>query len=443
MKTTPRAARSVLSALAAIGVATMLAGTLTPGPSASASPTPARDRAVLYPRPVEKPLRSVGVAVEPPTGRPDYRFLSAPDFMNSDIADVSTLRTWHRGLPNSWNSSYAATVDTILDTFQSEDPDDVFVAGDLVEGHWVSNDDRTGIFGPTRTKAQRKAALKRTADFYFSEWRQRFDRRGLPVYAAVGDHDIGDNPWRGGGNRSDNKFKRDNMRTFKSSFHSKVIAPNRVPDRPRGPAHDTAYAAYVDPEVLLVTVDVFEYDGTDVVPHLDDAQLAWLDRTLAAAEQRGTDWIVVQGHVPVLTPVRTYGSSALHYDGGSRSAFWETMAEHHVDLYLNGEVHDVSVRRADGITQVSHGGTIQMASPSGRGATNYVLADIFGGTMWLRDHRFTPKLIDKSRDLWQVGESHRPVIRKEVWDKPLAIGHLVLTSDNQLLYSDGALIPLG
>ena len=63
--------------------------------------------------------------------------------------------------------------------------------------------------------------------------------------------------------------------------------------------------------------------------------------------------------------------------------------------------------------------------------------------MWLRDHRFTPKLIDKSRDLWQVGESHRPVIRKEVWDKPLAIGHLVLTSDNQLLYSDGALIPLG
>ncbi|WP_041546352.1 MULTISPECIES: metallophosphoesterase [unclassified Nocardioides] len=443
---TRRAVRTLVTALAALGVAALLAAGVTPGADASPSTaTGARtstDRPVLYPRPVEQPLPSIGVALERPVVQPDYRFLSSPDFMNSDIADVSKLRTWHRGLPNSWNSSYAATVDTILDTFESEAPEDVFVAGDLVEGHWVSDDDRTGLFGPARTHAQRKAAIRRAADFYFSEWRKRFDQRGLPVYAAVGDHDIGDNPWRGGGNAEENRFKRDNVELFKASFSRKVIAPNRVPDRPRGPAHDTAYATYVDPEVLLVTVDVFEHTKRNVVAHLDRAQLAWLDRTLASAERRGTDWIVVQGHVPVLKPVRIYGSSAMYYRGGAGSAFWRTMARHHVDLYLDGEVHDISVRRRDGITQISHGGTIQMASAGGYGSTNYLLGEVFGDTMFLRDHRFAPKMIDFSKRLWQVGQSHRPVVRKEVWDRPLAVGHLVLTSDNQVQYSDGALIPL-
>ena len=141
--------------------------------------------------------------------------------------------------------------------------------------------------------------------------------------------------------------------------------------------------------------------------------------------------------------MRTYGSSVLHYRGGQRSDFWKVMTEHHVDLYLNGEVHDISVRRANGITQISHGGTVPMATGNGRGATNYLLGQIFGDTMFLRDHRFAPKMLDYLNQLWQVSRDHRPVARKEVWDNPLAVGHLVLTSDNRLLYSNGMLIPLG
>ncbi|HYF71709.1 MAG TPA: metallophosphoesterase, partial [Nocardioides sp.] len=392
-----------------------------------------------YPRPAAKPLPAQGVAPPMPDSAPDYTFLSSPDFMNCDLADVSTLKRWRPGLPNSWNASYAATVDTILDTFEAEAPEDVFVAGDLVEGHWDRDDFRTGIFGPSRTTSQRRATMKRAADFYFSQWRQRFDERGLPVYAAVGDHDIGDNSWRGRAN----DFKRKNLSVFKDSLYRNVLAPDRVPNRPTGQAHRTAYATYVDPEVLLVTVDVFQRTKDDVIARLDDAQLRWLDATLERAERRGTDWIVVQGHVPVLTPVRTYGSSAIRYRGGERSDFWRVMAKHHVDIYLNGEVHDISVRRAHGITQISHGGTIQMATPDGRGATNYVLGQIFGDTMWLRDNRFAPKMLDYLGKLWQFGRSHRPIQGKEVWDDPLPVGHLVLTSDNRLLYSDGMLIPLG
>ncbi len=438
MKTTPRAARTILATVAGLGVATLLAGAVTAG--AGASPTepttgPAGGVAAAWTAAAtEGPAR--------PEGPADYTFLSSPDFMNCDLADVSRLRTWHRGMPNSWNSAYATTIDTILDGFESERPDDVFVAGDLVEGHWVSDDNRTGIFGPTRTYAQRRAALKRAADFYFSQWRKRFDRRDLPVYAAVGDHDIGDNPWRGGADVAKTRLKRHSFKVFKRSLYKHVIAPNRVANRPRGAAHDTAYAKYVAPEVLLVTVDVFQRKAGNVIAQLDRTQLRWLDRTLAAAERRGTDWIVVQGHVPVVKPVRVYGSSALYYKGGTGSAFWRTMARHHVDLYLNGEVHDVSVRRADGITQVSHGGTVQMASENGAGSTNYLLGEVFGDTMWLRDNRFVPRSMDFSRQLWQYERGHRPVIRKVVRDPARPIGYLVLTSDNQVLSSRGMLTPL-
>lgn len=444
--------RPARAAIAASVTALLLAAVVTPGADASpsraaagttesaGSAPSARSAVAYFPRPSMRTLPSRGTATAAPERTPDYTFLSSPDFMNADLADVSRLRSWRPGLPNSWNASYASTIDTILDTFEAENPDDVLVAGDLVEGHWGRDADRTGIFGPARTSAQRRAAIKRAADFYFGQWRKLFDDRDLPVYAAVGDHDIGDNPWNGS---AYNDFKRGNTARFKQSFYRQVLAPNHVPNHPRGPARRTAYATYLDPEVLLVSVDVFQHTHRDVVPKLDGAQLAWLDRTLARAERRGTDWIVVQGHVPVLTPVRTYGSSVLHYRGGQRSDFWKVMAKHRVDIYLNGEVHDISVRRANGITQISHGGTVPMATGNGRGATNYLLGQIFGDTMWLRDHRFAPKMLDYLSQLWQISRDHRPVAGKEVWDAPLPVGHLVLTSDNRLVYSDGMLIPLG
>jgi hypothetical protein len=442
-------AATTVAILTATGLAAVACATTSDGehesgatlsPSSKTNDDP-KQGPVNYPRPVAKPLPKNGVEPIKPTGVPDYTFLSAPDFMNSDIADVSALSTWSQGMPNSWNSSYAATVDTIMSTFQGEGPEDVFVAGDLVEGHWGEDADDTGLFGPANTNSQKKAALRRAADFYFSKWRQRFDDRGLPVYAAVGDHDIGDNPWSGGSDPAEKDFKRNNMEVFKASFYKNVLAKNRVSNRPSGPAHNTAYATYVNPEVLLVSVDVFQRTSNDVIAQLDHLQVKWLDRVLADAERRGTDWIIVQGHTPVITPVRTYGSSAMSHVGGPNSEFWKTMVKHHVDIYLNGEVHDVSVQRAGGITQIAHGGTIQMAAPSGVGSTNYVLAEIFGNQMWLRDNRFTPKMIDASKELWQIGRTHRPVVRKEVWDKPLAIAHMVLTSDNRLVYSDGAFIP--
>jgi hypothetical protein len=372
-----------------------------------------------------------------PSGSPDYRFLSSADFMNGDIADLRTSRRWRPGMPNSWNASYAQTVATVMDTFAAEQPDDVFVAGDLVNGHWGQDSSRSGVFGPVRTDRQRQAALKRAANFYYGQWRALFAERDLDVHASIGDHEIGDNPW--GGRSARKRFHRAMLPTYKSRFADNIVEPGGYTRHPRGPAARTAYATYVDPEVLLVTVDQFRVGRGNVRLELDRQQLRWLDRVLGEAEERGTDWIVVQGHVPVATPVRSWGSSRLVYEGGTDSAFWQTMAEHHVDVYLNGEVHDTTFIHEDGIAQISHGGMLGAAASVG--GTNYVLGEVFGDTMWLRDNRFEVASVDRSAKLWQTTRQGAPVITKVLAPDPPVVGEIVLTKDNQVLYRDGKFLP--
>lgn len=44
------------------------------------------------------------------------------------------------------------------------------------------------------------------------------------------------------------------------------------------------------------------------------------------------------------------------YTGGRESAFWQTMKKHDVDLYLCGEVHQMTCIEKDSIEQIAHGG---------------------------------------------------------------------------------------
>ena len=57
----------------------------------------------------------------------------------------------------------------------------------------------------------------------------------------------------------------------------------------------------------------------------------------------------MQGHVPILEPVRSRGSSGLHYPGGARSRLWRLFERYGVDIYLCGEVHDTTATTQDGI----------------------------------------------------------------------------------------------
>ena len=299
------------------------------------------------------------VAMSEATADYHYRFLSSPDFLNADIGNTRKSALFRPGDPNSTNKRYEQALDTVLDSFAEEyetgAPRDIFVAGDLVNGHWGIDTDDTGLFGPTKTYRQRLRAVERAGALYDGQWLDRFERRGLTPYAALGDHEIGDDPWGRPGDggdrqrRRDREFKLRAVPVFKETFSKHILRDSDGTyisrERPRGPAHDTAYAVRPHPEVQLVTLDVFQRTDDDVVAELDPKQLSWLRKVLRAADRDGVDWTIVQGHTPIAGPVRMRGSSGLMYRAGTRSQLWEVLETENVDLYLAGEVHDITAHQ--------------------------------------------------------------------------------------------------
>ena len=330
--------------------------------------------------------RAVAQTIESPV----FTFVSMPDFLNADIGDVRQAIGWRRGDPNSINASYRQAIDVILDAVQAESPHAVFVAGDLVEGHWGTDDSKTGIFGPVGTYAQKLAALERAADLYYGQWKERFAIRGLPVYPAVGDHEIGDNNWYPG------TFKWNAFPTFKRVWAKHF---RRGESHPEGAFNGTAYAKHLTPDILLVTVDVFSQVDNKVVAQVRGKQLDWLDSVLSSTTAKH---VIVQGHTPVLGPVLQYRSSGLMLNNGTNSAFWKTMVRHGVDLYLCGEVHDVTVLERDGVTQIAHGSLIA------GGRMNYLVGRVYADRMDLEIKRIDGTR-DESGKLWQTSTKRPPI----------------------------------
>jgi len=338
------------------------------------------------PRRVE-PISGVGQV-------PLFTFVSMPDFLNTDIGDTRLRagKGWDPGDPVSTNKSWSAALDTILDEVKAEDPAVVLVAGDLVEGHWGVDVRKTGIFGPVGTPEERLAAISNAADLYYSAWLKRFQDRELRVLPAVGDHELGDNPWRVG------SFKLDAVPTYKRVWAEKFTRTptgHRFARRPVGtPFEDTAYAVRIA-NTMFVTVDVFRPTQQGVRLTVDGGQLRWLDKVLGNARRSGVEHIVVQGHIPVLPDVRRRHSSALTMPGGAETLFWETLDRHDVDLYLAGEMHDMTTLTRDGIVQVVHGGLAIY------GQVNYLVGRVYADRIELQLKAFHGVVTDNHR-MWNT-----------------------------------------
>lgn len=362
--------------------------------------------------------------------------VSHPDFLNADVGDVSKSPYWSEGDPNAINDSYRAGLSTVLNEMQSERPDAALVIGDLVDGHWGVDVEDTGIFGPVGTAAEKRAAIVRAGDLYYSQWKRRFTDRGLKVYAGVGDHDIGDNPWKGS---PDADFKRRSMDVYKSvwadHFTKNPDGTPAFPDHPAAGDHsDTAYATMLHPQVLLVTVDVFSRTDTDVAATVTGAQLDWLDDVLTRARSRGVKYIIVQGHTPVLGPVRYRSSSRIRLAGGAGSAFWKTLVKHEVDLYLCGEVHDTSMLHADGVTQVAAGGLFD------KGESSYMLGHFHPDRLDLTIKDLNTGPVDPAPRLWATSWK-RPRQFVNYTGGTTTVGTLTLTPDQRVIKPTGKLFP--
>jgi hypothetical protein len=362
------------------------------------------------------------------------RLLSSPDFLNADVGDLAKGPSFWKPsrTENSINDDYRRALDTVLGDWKGLSPDAVLVAGDLVDGWWGTDRGRTGNFGPVDTPAQERRALARAADTYYPQWLRRFTQRGLDVLPAMGDHEYGDDPWP--------SAKRGRARDFERQYAKHLgRLPERVAkmvSRPRGIHRSSAYALRPRPDVQLVTLNVFDITPQRQRIRLDPAQMRWLRNVLARARRDGVRWIIVQGHTPILWPVRVRGSSGLHYGGGARSELWQVFRRYGVDLYLAGEVHDVTALERDGITQITHGGAFQY------GLTNYLVLDIAReyAYLTLRDYDFERSEAPDGSRLWETRPSGMPKNLRIAPD-PLTIGTGILLPDGRLTRESGVLRP--
>ncbi len=238
-----------------------------------------------------------------------FRFTSVPDLFN-----------WNINYPQpGWEDA----VDWFLEGMKKEGPAFSLNAGDIMDARWWSSPEE----------------VRRQTRKYWGGYKKRFEDKNIRLYVAPGDHEYGD----------DQGLRKMNLApVFAAQFASILGMPRN------GPAHKKGLAYTVTKENLaVITVDTFEDAGTRMSMTVSGKQLAWLEKQLE--QYRDKTFIIVQGHVPVVGPVRSKNSSANMLEGGTDSAFWKTMVAHGVDAYFCGEHHRITVTRRDGIWQIVHG----------------------------------------------------------------------------------------
>jgi hypothetical protein len=254
-----------------------------------------------------------GTSPEPDSFAADekaWTIVSFPDFFNFDV-------------PEPW-PQWDGAVNWFLDQVSNEEPEFVLVTGDLVNGHWYD--------GPK--------CIEHMGATYFGNWIRRMQQHHLKYYVAVGDHELGDDPWP--------EEKMALVPHFERVFASNLKMPQNGPENKKGLAYSVIHK-----NVLLVTVETFEQLDGELVVTVAGRQLEWLRETLS--ENRDADFIIVQGHAPIIGKPLARSSSMLMVKDSSDSDFWKVMKEGGVDLYLCGEFHAVTIDEKDGIWQIVHG----------------------------------------------------------------------------------------
>jgi hypothetical protein len=301
-------------------------------------------------------LTAVSGAQAQSSEQPKWNFVSVPDFFNFDIAEPEP----------KWDPA----VDYFLDGIEREDPAFVLVAGDMVDGRWYDSADQVEHLG----------------NVYYSGWMRRMRRHDLKPYTAIGDHELGDNPWP----KKKVKLVPDFYDVFEQHMQHPQNGPEGYLERTYAVRHRNA---------LIVTLQTFEVQDGKVVPTVGQTQLDWLKKTLK--RHSDAQFVVVQGHVPILPEVKSYSSSAIMLKNRHRSKLWQVMAEHGVDLYFAGEHHAITCRQHEGVWQVVHG------KLWGRGSeANYLLGEVRGDKLHLTLKQIP--LTSQGGDIWNANKGRGP-----------------------------------
>jgi hypothetical protein len=238
------------------------------------------------------------------------KFVSFPDFFNFDI-------------PNPWQG-YDSAVNYFLTQVKSENPDFVLIAGDLVNGHWWN--------GPK--------CVEHMGGIYYPAWIKRMEQFGLTYYTAIGDHELGDDPWP--------ESKRKLVPHFERVYNNYLKMPQNGPESKKGLSYFVRKG-----NLLLITVETFEIVDDTMFVDVRGEQIEWLKKILK--DNTDASFKIVQGHTPIWGDIKCRSCSYLKIDKGKESEFYKVLIDNKVDLYLCGEFHDVTILQSDGLWQIVHG----------------------------------------------------------------------------------------
>ena len=267
----------------------------------------------------------------------EIRFTSVPDIFNWNISNPQP----------GWED----TLDWFFKHLKKEGPDFNLNAGDIMDARWWTNAEQ----------------VRKKTEEYWTGFNKRYADHDLKVYVAPGDHEYGDD----GGLK-----KGDIARAFGKQFTALMGMPKN------GPENHLGRAFFVRQDNLLViTLDTFEDAGKRFAYTVGPKQLTWMEKTLV--EHKDAEFVIVQGHLPIVGPVKSKNSSASMLKDGTKSPLWKLMVKHKVDAYFCGEHHRITVKKHDGIWQIVHGALWGTQTD-----LNYLSGVVKPGKMTLKLHEF-------------------------------------------------------
>ena len=233
----------------------------------------------------------------------------------------------------------------------------VMLPGDNNGGHW----DTPAFIKNNFPGSSPEEAVLKAGHLCYAGMIQAFKEGGYSkLLMAVGDHEMGDNPWPAGSavSRCQPQFREAFAKAFNTNSDGGAFSYGKpigqAASRPLGTPYEKTSYAYRHRNVLFVTVDAFHQEDPDrkigdegsVTGTVTGEHLQWLESVLSEARKdESIKHLFVQAHLPVIYPVRKVNSSGMMMDDNIENPFWKLMRKYKVDIYFAGEVHANTVSK--------------------------------------------------------------------------------------------------
>ncbi|NLR91749.1 LamG-like jellyroll fold domain-containing protein [Flammeovirga agarivorans] len=294
---------------------------------------------------------------------PKWRFINIPDYHNAE----GFTRIWNKSKDPAFKNAREERIASQMTSFRemknAHGGELVILPGDTNGGHWYKAKYLNAFKSyPAYADYTEKDVIIESSRLCYQGLKDIVYGVGYQEFlVAVGDHELGDNPWRKNSKVVKNlpHFREGFAKVFtldekgNSRFTKKI---GKADARPIGTKYEHTSNAIQYKNILFVTIDMFRFDGADinlgdegtVEGDITGEHLKWFEAVLSEAQkEKSIKHIIVQSHLPIIYPVRKYASSGMLVSRHAEEKVLNLLRKYHVDLYLAGEVHMNTVTKDD------------------------------------------------------------------------------------------------